>query len=91
VDKKSWQKLQSRPASSKTENPKVNDERTPEEINRAQLDVAHAIKHKGWIWLDGWVFMSPSGSCHDLSAADLTQIDKIEREGLFSAEPKDFG
>ena len=69
----------------------MNDERTPEEIRQSQEGIARTIQHKGWIWLDGWVFISPSGSYHDLSAADLTQIDRIEREGLFSAEPKDFG
>lgn len=40
---------------------------------------------QGWIPQNHWLFLGPSGSCHDLSAADLTQLDRIEREKLFLA------
>jgi hypothetical protein len=43
----------------------------------------------GWTHYAGWVFESPSGTRHDLSAADLTQLDRIEREGLFLYAPDD--
>ncbi len=44
-------------------------------------------------WLYGWrnvhidgghneIFISPSGTLHDLSAADMSQLPRIEREGL---------
>ena len=41
-----------------------------------------AIRH-GWKNIEGWVFESPSGTRHDLSAADLKKLDVIEREGQF--------
>jgi len=43
----------------------------------------------GWIHLVGWrlngcwEFISPSGTKHDLSAADLTRLREIERDGTF--------
>lgn len=37
----------------------------------------------GWKNYRGWEFESPSGTFHDLSAADFEQLDRIEREGLF--------
>jgi hypothetical protein len=36
-----------------------------------------------WRCVSRWVFESPSGTRHDLSAADLGQLDRIERESLF--------
>jgi len=45
-----------------------------------------ALLALGWIGVGNWRFVSPSGSVHDLSAADLTQIERIEREGLFLAD-----
>jgi len=37
-----------------------------------------------FVSLGGWVFMSlKTGLLHDLSAADLAQIDHIEDKGLF--------
>ena len=40
---------------------------------------------KGWTSLGCWRFMAPGGTIHDLSAADLTQVERIEKEGLFLA------
>lgn len=37
---------------------------------------------KGFTQLSGWWF-AKDGKTYDLSAADLDQIDRIEREGLF--------
>lgn len=33
-----------------------------------------------------WVFRSPSGTLHDLSAANLTKLDEIEVKKLFLVE-----
>lgn len=48
------------------------------------IDAVCVAWSKGWICQNGWVFISPSGSSHDLSAADLTKLDHIERHNLFS-------
>ena len=37
----------------------------------------------GWTSLGCWQFLSPSNTKHDLSAADRSQIERIEKEGLF--------
>jgi hypothetical protein len=50
----------------------------------AAVNTTHAA---GWQHYQGWIFWSPSGTRHDLSAADLTQLQRIEREGLFRWEP----
>ena len=34
---------------------------------------------KGWVQIEKWMFKSPSGTCHDLSAANLDALDVIER------------
>jgi hypothetical protein len=36
--------------------------------------------------MNRWIFKSPSGTLHDLSAADLTKLDEIEDRGLFPYE-----
>lgn len=50
------------------------------------LRIANAVRSRGWKFHGGNLFMSPSGSLHDLSAADLNQLDRIEAEGLFKAQ-----
>lgn len=40
---------------------------------------------KGWRSLKDWLFMAPCGSIHDLSAADISQADRIQSKGLFLA------
>jgi len=47
------------------------------------IETVNTAWKKGWVCKVGWVFSSPKGICHDLSAADLNQLDKIEKEGLF--------
>lgn len=37
---------------------------------------------KGWTPLGNWRYISPSRQVHDLSAADLSQLDRITAEGL---------
>ena len=51
-----------------------------------QIDAKRRLYPLGWVSLGDMVFMAPGGSIHDLSAADLNQLDKIEREGLFLKE-----
>jgi len=41
----------------------------------------------GWEHVKGWLYRAPSGSLHDLSAADLRQLVRIETEGLFVSLP----
>lgn len=43
------------------------------------------INKNGWEYHKDLIFKSPSGTFHDLSAADLTQLDRIEKERLFMA------
>lgn len=61
----------------------------PETIEQRIARWIKAVNHchaKGWLSLGSYkrfVFQSPSGTVHDLSAADLNQLDKIENEGIF--------
>jgi len=41
------------------------------------------VRTYGWISLGNWRFQAPGGTIHDLSAADLSELDLIERDGLF--------
>ncbi len=41
------------------------------------------LKLHGWTSLGNWRFRSPSGSCHDMSAADLTQHQVIDEKKYF--------
>jgi hypothetical protein len=54
---------------------------TIENWNRA----AKICIEKGWAYTEkfSYIFLSPSKTLHDLSAADLNQLDRIEKEGLF--------
>ena len=40
---------------------------------------------KGFLHVVKWIF-EKNGKFYDLSAADLTQLDRIEEEGLFLSE-----
>lgn len=45
-----------------------------------------ALTRLGWVWQrQGWRF-EKGGRLYDLSAADLGQLERIEREGLFVVE-----
>ena len=61
----------------------MKDNRTEEQKYQAWIDAVIFMWSKGWRCEEEWVFISPSGSRHDLSAADLKQLPRIEREGLF--------
>lgn len=60
--------------------------RETEDHYTRSLRIANAVFSAGWKWLGGVRFAAPSGSIHDLSAADLTKLDDIERKGLFLCE-----
>jgi hypothetical protein len=60
----------------------MNDTRTEIEKYQHWLDTVNTVWEKGWRCEHEWVFIFPSGSRHDLSAADLNQLSRIEREGL---------
>lgn len=62
----------------------MNETRTPQERYAAWVRAVNICHEKGWKYVEGWVFMSPDGKGHDLSAADLTKLDEIERKGLFA-------
>lgn len=44
---------------------------------------AQFLVARGWRYVGRWKFRSPIGSIHDMSAADVTQADRIQHEGLF--------
>jgi len=60
----------------------MNDTRTEKEKYEAWLRAVNLCARNGWQYISCWIFRSPSGTLHDLSASDLTQLDRIEREGL---------
>lgn len=41
---------------------------------------------RGWVPIGVWMFFGRDGDLYDLSTADLSQIDRIERERLFRME-----
>ena len=61
----------------------MNDTRTPQEKYTAWINAVIYCDKKGWKNVEGWEFKSPSGSIHDLSAADLNKLDKIEKDKSF--------
>lgn len=63
--------------------------RTPEEDQRLRFEACDTLRGTGFYPIGGWLFMK-NGIAYDLSAADLTQIDRIEREGLFVVEITDL-
>jgi len=62
----------------------MNDTRTPQEKYTAWVNAVILCNKSGWKCMEGntWHFKSPSGSIHDLSASDLNQLDRIEKEGI---------
>ena len=61
---------------------RMNDDRTPEELRCAWVAAVDAVTAAGWQHVTGWVFRSPSGTQHDLSASDLAKLDYIEANRL---------
>ncbi len=52
-----------------------------------ELNAINFLYPKGWTPRGDWRF-EKDGKLYDLSAADLGQINKIEKEGLFIEEAK---
>ena len=61
----------------------MNDTRTDEQKYQAWVDAVNICHAKMWKCVNGWIFLSPSGTKHDLSAADRTKLDEIEEKKLF--------
>ena len=55
----------------------------PQQELRRQIRATGLLMAKGWTPRGDWRFSSPSGTLHDLSAADLDLLPRIEREKLF--------
>lgn len=66
----------------------MNETRTPQEIYASQVEIAKRLLSHGFAWVEGWIYRSPSGKYHDLSAADIDQIGRIEAEDLFLVSPE---
>jgi len=49
------------------------------------VKTVHICWDHGWECVRLWVFRSPKGTLHDLSAADLSQLERIQDERLFLA------
>lgn len=61
----------------------MNDTRTHEQKYQAWVDAVNLCWKAGWTHCYGWVFKSPKGTKHDLSAADLSMLDEISERALF--------
>jgi len=66
----------------------MKETRTPKERYESWLKAVEFCWSKQWRNLGGWIFVSPSGTAHDLSAADLNQLDRMEKENRFAVETK---
>lgn len=62
----------------------MNDTRTFEQKYQAWVDAVNLCWESGWTHSYGWVFNSPKGTKHDLSAADLSMLDEISERRLFA-------
>ena len=62
---------------------------TPEQERAARFAACDTLRGTGFYPIGGWLFMK-DGIAYDLSAADLSQIERIEREGLFVVEITDL-
>lgn len=58
---------------------------TEEQDQAASFRACNLLKEKGFRFIGGWLFVK-NGVTYDLSAADLGQIERIEREGLCVVE-----
>ena len=61
----------------------MNDTRTDEEKASALERAISICRGHGWSHCYGWVFMSPNGAKHDLSAANLARLPMVEKSGHF--------
>jgi hypothetical protein len=62
---------------------------TPEQEQAARFAACGILREHGFRPLGGWLFMK-GDTAYDLSADDLTQIDRIVSEGLFVVEITDL-
>ena len=60
----------------------MNDDRTEKEKYDDWVDAVNKTHKKGWRHVNDWVFLSPVGTFHDLSAADLNKLDDIQNKKL---------
>ncbi len=63
--------------------------RTKEQEQAARFAAVEALRGTGFYPIGGWLFMKDD-IAYDLSAADLSQIERIERDGLFVVEITDL-
>jgi hypothetical protein len=61
----------------------MKDDRTPEQKQKDLLAKIESAKSQGWTYINSQVFMSPSKTVHDLSAANMEMLDSIEKNGHF--------
>lgn len=64
----------------------MKEDRTPQQKREKQIREFTAALNAGWDHVQGHVYRAPSGTKHDLSAADLTKLDSIEKNGSFLVE-----
>ncbi len=60
----------------------MNDTRTEWEKYLSWVKAVNICADKGWRNIGGWKFKSPAGTIHDLSAADLSKLDYIQRNDV---------
>jgi len=60
----------------------MNDDRTSVEKYDVWVNAVVRCHENGWKCIGGWIFESPSGTRHDLSASDLDMLDYIEEKGI---------
>lgn len=63
--------------------------RTKEQDQAARFAAVETLRGTGFYPIGGWLFIK-DGVAYDLSAADLSQIERIERDGLFVVEITDL-
>jgi hypothetical protein len=61
----------------------MNDDRTEEQKQQALENAKEIAIRYGWSHVNEWIFQSPSGSKHDLSAADMSMLEYIEDNKVF--------
>lgn len=59
---------------------------TPEEAYCRWLATVNRLAKLGWWYITDSIYRAPSGTYHDLSAADLDKLDTIESNKLFLVE-----
>ena len=61
----------------------MKEELTEEQRRQKCIHEFNTALNAGWDHVRGHVYRSPSGSLHDLSAADLTKLNSIEKNKRF--------